>query len=211
MTDSAVSWPIQRWVESPAPRHDDRPLLVLMHGFGSNERDLPSLAAGLSSGLDWVSLRGPLDIEGGGAAWFPGAAMNGAGRDAIEPASASVLAWLDAHTAGRQVIPLGFSQGGFMVTELLRHAPDRFPAGIILSGFIVDPELPGDDALAQRRPPVFFGRGDADQRVTPEMFQQTETWLTAHTTATIKVYPGLGHAIAPQEVADIDEFLTRLG
>ncbi|MEK8225152.1 hypothetical protein NKG05_01970 [Oerskovia sp. M15] len=64
-----------------------------------------------------------------------------------------MLAWLDANVEpGTVVVPVGFSQGGLMVTQLLRTAPERFAAGVVLSGFVLDGPLPGDEALAERRP-----------------------------------------------------------
>ena len=40
---------------APAPA----PLLLLLHGFGSDERDLPGLTAHLPARLGWASLPGP--------------------------------------------------------------------------------------------------------------------------------------------------------
>ncbi|MDY7542914.1 MULTISPECIES: alpha/beta fold hydrolase [unclassified Cryobacterium] len=187
-----------------------RPLLLLLHGYGSHEGDLPSLAAYLPEGFDWVSLRAPVGLPTGGFAWFP---ITVPGRPSPEPvieAADTVLAWLDANVhPGTPVVPLGFSQGGLMVTQLLRQAPGRFPAGVVLSGFTLEATLPGDEALAATRTPVFFGHGDADRVISAETTARTSAWLPGHTALTEKVYAGLPHSISAEELADVSRFLTE--
>ena len=111
----------------------NRPILLLMHGYGSHEDDLTSLLPALGSHFDWASLRAPLVLreqtpaEVGSYAWVP---IDRPGLPDPEQASAAtdaVLAWLDEHTPpAANVIPIGFSQGGLMVTQLLRRDPQRF-------------------------------------------------------------------------------------
>lgn len=203
--------PIRTAVAPRAEGPDGRPLLLLLHGFGSDENDLPGIVTRLGNGWDWASLRGPYDIPGGGAAWFPISVPGQPARGPVEAAVAGLLAWLDATTDGQPVVPVGFSLGGMMVTELLRHRPDAFAAGVVLSGFVAPEPSAGDERLAARRPPLFFGRGDLDASMIPAAaFDRTVTWAQAHTAATIRRYPGLGHAISAAELADVAAFLADL-
>ncbi len=211
-SDQPAVAPVRTAVAPRAEGPDGRPLLVLLHGFGSNENDLPGIVPRLGAGWDWVSLRGPYDVPGGGAAWFPISVPGHPERRPVEAAVAGLLQWLDAATSGQPVVPIGFSQGGMMVTELLRHRPDAFAAGVVLSGFVAPEPSPGDDRLAERRPPLFFGRGEQDRGMIPaEAFVRTEDWAQGHADATVRVYPGLGHSIAPEELADVAAFLGDLG
>jgi len=215
MVTMTVDWPdlvpIRTAVGPRAGGPDGRPLLVLLHGVGSNEQDLPGIVPHLGQAWDWVSLRGPFDTPGGGAAWFPISVPGRPERAPVDAAVAGILAWLDEATDGQPVVPLGFSQGGMMVTELLRHRPDAFPAGVVLSGFVAPDHLPGDAVLAERRPPLFFGRGDRDESlIPPEAFVRTEGWARDHTTATIRLYQGLGHSISAEELADVAAFLQTV-
>lgn len=52
------------------------PLVVLLHGRGSNERDIIGLARHLPQSAAYVAVRAPI-AEGGGFAWF---ANRGIGR-----------------------------------------------------------------------------------------------------------------------------------
>ena len=57
-----------------------RPLVVLLHGRGSNEADIIGLADHLPAGLAYAAVRAPI-AEGGGYAWF---ANRGIGRPVAE-------------------------------------------------------------------------------------------------------------------------------
>jgi phospholipase/carboxylesterase len=185
-----------------------RPLLLFLHGFGSHESDLAGLASFLPNRFDWVSLRAPIGISVSGFAWFPITTPGRPDQASVLAATGAVLQWLDDNVdAGTPVVPIGFSQGGLMVTQLLRMAPGRFPAGVVLSGFSLDAVLPGDEELASARPPVFFGRGDADGVISPETTARISAWLPGHSTLTEKVYPGLAHSISAEELADVSAFL----
>ena len=56
------------------------PLVVLLHGRGSHERDILALADHLPDGLAYAAVRAPLP-ESGGYAWF---ANRGIGRPIAE-------------------------------------------------------------------------------------------------------------------------------
>src|SRR5664279_5576510 len=64
------------------------PLVVLLHGRGSNETDIIGLADVLPSGPTFAAVRAPI-AEGGGYAWF---ANRGIGRPIAE-SLADTMAW----------------------------------------------------------------------------------------------------------------------
>ncbi|MCW2771536.1 MAG: putative esterase [Aeromicrobium sp.] len=187
---------------------DADPLVLLLHGFGSNEQDLPGLAAHLPAGLATVSVRAPLPLGAGSHAWVP-IEVPGRPDPAIVAASTeALLTWFDAQIPeGRPVVLLGFSQGGLMVSQLLRARPDRFVAALVLSGFVLDADQPGDAALAERQVPVFFGHGDADPVIAPDATRRASAWLAGHAATTERTYAGLAHAISAEELEDINAFL----
>lgn len=192
------------WSGAPRP---DQPLLVLMHGYGSHEKDLLGLVPHLPRELVTVSVQAPLPA-GMGYAWVPIVDPGRPDPAATQEAADAVLRWLDdAVPATTPVALLGFSQGGLMVTHLMRTRPERFFAGVVLSGFVADTAVPGDERLAELAPPVFFGRGDRDPIITDEAFARTSAWFPQHTTTTEVVYPGLGHGITAEEIEQVAAFL----
>jgi phospholipase/carboxylesterase len=181
---------------------------ILLHGYGSHERDLVGLIGELRLTLPWASLRAPLEMGNGGAAWFAIPAPGDPDPAPVAAATAAIWEWIDAHVPdATSIVPIGFSQGGFMATQLLRTRPDRVLAPVVLAGFVLGAEQPADEHLAEERPSLFWGRGDADGVITQEAVARTAAFLPDHTTLTERVYPGLGHGISAAEIADVREFL----
>ncbi|MGO4105434.1 alpha/beta hydrolase [Leifsonia sp. YAF41] len=197
------------WSASAADRVG-RPLLIVLHGYGSHEGDLFSLSPYLPLQPVIASLRAPLPV-GDGAAWFP--ISNQPGRpdpSAVDAATVAVLAWLDAlPEQPTSVGLLGFSQGGAMTLQLLRHAPERFAFAVQLSGFVADGGSAGDAELRTVRPPVFWGRGTIDPVIPADAVDRTALWLADHTTTVERIYEGMPHSISQAELADVSAFLRE--
>ncbi|WHP18351.1 dienelactone hydrolase family protein [Cellulomonas sp. ES6] len=185
------------------------PVLVLLHGYGSHEGDLLGLAPSLPRELALVAPRGPLR-GGPGYAWAPLATPGRPDPAAVRDAADALLTWLDgAVDPARPLALLGFSQGGLLATQVLRARPGRITAAVVLSGFALDTEEPGDAELAGLRVPVLFGHGDADTVIPADATARTAAWLARHTAAEHHTYPGLGHGIGRDGLADVAAFLER--
>src|SRR4051794_41262880 len=109
------------------------PLVVLLHGRGSNEADIIGLAAHLPVGPAYAAVRAPI-AEGGGYAWF---ANRGIGRPVAE-SLADTMGWFgtwldDIAPAGRPVVLVGFSGGAALAGGVLLAHPTPHPRAAILS------------------------------------------------------------------------------
>ncbi|MBG6213195.1 MAG: dienelactone hydrolase family protein [Cryobacterium sp.] len=185
----------------------DRPLLIILHGYGSHEGDLFSLTPHLPLEPVIAALRAPLPV-GDGWAWFPISESGNPDTASVDAAVAAVLAWLDAlPQRPRTVGLLGFSQGGAMALQLLRVAPARFSFAVNLSGFVTGAPQGGDTALAEHPLPVFWGRGTADGVIPASAIERTQSWLPGHSTLTERIYEGLPHSISQTELGDVVNFL----
>ena len=191
---------------APEEERAGRPLLVMLHGHGSNEQVGFDLRSHLPDELVIASIRAPLRA-GGGYAWFPLDATLALHQ--IDDVAHAVLDWLSEQPPAPSVGVLGFSQGAATGIQTLRLAPERFDYGVVLSGFVVPVEVPGDAVLTRTRPPVFWGRGDRDLVIPSFLIPLTTAWLAAHTTLTERVYAGLGHYVSPAELSDLGVFLER--
>lgn len=216
---TAVRWSVPR--DEVARALAERPLLIMMHGYGSNEGDLFSLAGYLPEEFVVASVRAPNEA-GPGFAWFhiDFDAENATLRRDIAEVNASTLsliAWLDELEAEvgelARIALLGFSQGGVMMLQLMRYQPERFECGVLLAGFAAEdhsePAAQRDAALAQIAPPVFWGRDPHDPVITPDLVDFTRRWLPAHTDLDARLYTGVGHGLSIEEVEDVREFLTN--
>jgi phospholipase/carboxylesterase len=195
-----------RW-SAPEAERGGRPWLLVLHGHGMDESIGFDLRHRLPPAIVLASLRGPLRVRAG-YGWF---SLDPRTFDLaqIQEAVSDVLLWLDRQSGYSSLGVLGFSQGSAIAVECLRSRPDLFACAVLLSGFLNPIPSPDDQALASRRPPVFSGRGDADRLVPVMLTTLTEAWLRSHTTLESKVYPGLGHNVAPEEITDLITFLQK--
>ena len=185
-------------------------VVLFLHGYGSNEADLTGLAAPLKLAMPWASLRAPLERGNGGAAWFSIVTPGNPDSAPVAEATDVIWAWVDEHLdPTTRVVPLGFSQGGLMASQLLRTRPERVLAPVILGGFVQAAPQPGDDMLAQARPPVFWGRGAEDRVIGEPAIERTRAYIPPHSTLLERVYPGLAHGISAGELDDVHDFLAR--
>ena len=197
---SAIIW------SAPEAERAGRPLLVLLHGYGSHEGDLFGLSPHLPLQPVIASVRAPLRA-GPGYAWYGLEGETPESRsEGADAAARGLLHWLDGVQAS-SVGLLGFSQGGAMSIHLLRHAPERFDFAVSLAGFVVQGDAPADARLAALAPPVFWGRGTHDAVIPPAFIDHTQSWLPMHSTLTERIYEGLGHSVSEAELADVLTFL----
>lgn len=211
MTEAAAfPAPVVLWSREEGERAG-KPLLVLLHGYGSNEQDLFSLAGMLPEEFVVASLRAPIPM-GPGFTWFPLTASIDYSLDAVKDAAGYVFDWLDSVKAEHpSVTLLGFSMGMAMATTLLRNRPADFAAVVGLSGFAVDAGADAGfrDAELDGTVPLFWGRDQQDPVITPDKIEFTMGWVRKHVDLTKVLYTGMWHGINQQEIGHVGEFLTH--
>ncbi len=189
----------------------ERPLVVLLHGRGSNEADIVALADHLPNYLDYAAVRAPI-AEGGGYAWF---ANRGIGRPVAE-SLADTMAWFrtwldDVAPAGRPIVLVGFSGGAAFAGGLILDDPSRYVGAAILYGTLpFDAGVPTTpERLAGM--PVLVVHGDADVVIPRELLERTWTYLhgDAGRTTTGVRDPG-GHGLSAAAVGELRRWLTQV-
>ncbi|MDQ1218109.1 MULTISPECIES: alpha/beta hydrolase [Microbacterium] len=200
-----------RWSAAPAERAG-RPLLVMMHGYGSDENDLFALAPHLPAEYVVAAVRAPLTppFPTPGWSWYPIEGLNGRDPQAATAAARALTEWIDAERGDAASVGLlGFSQGGVMALEALRVRPHDYAFAVNLSGYANPADLDTDAELAERRPPVFWGRGALDDVIPPALVAHTAQWLPSRVDLSGRVYPDLGHAVSAEELRDVATFLHK--
>jgi phospholipase/carboxylesterase len=186
------------------------PLVVLLHGRGTDERTIIGLADHLPTGPAYVALRAPI-AEGGGYAWF---ANRGLGRPIAESLDATIRwfrGWLD-DVAGpdRQVLLIGFSGGAAAAGGLLLADPDRFAGTAILYGTVpFDAGLDtGPGRLAGA--PVFVAQGENDTVMPPELMDRTWAYLHGDSGAAVTGHrDATGHQLSMGAVTALNAWVTQ--
>lgn len=214
-------------VLSPSTEADltNKHLLLMLHGFGSHERDLLPLYEYLPSEMVYASMRAPQPVGASLAleslsAYIPGAAQgfqwypldNALNTDvrAVELAADYIIEWLEkAASAAASITLLGFSQGAAMATTVARRRPDLVKAVVNLSGFVVEQESDyfKDDEFKAAQIPVFYGRDTRDPVIPADKVSFTCHWLRDNADVQEELYDGIFHGINLEEMADVKAFL----
>jgi phospholipase/carboxylesterase len=208
MTDATLEPPI---VATHGTDDPSAPLVVLLHGRGSDEQDILDLATHLPAGPQYAAVRAPI-AEGAGYAWF---ANRGIGRPVAESLRCTMdwfRTWLDrVAPAGRPVILVGFSGGAAFAGGLALANPARFSGTAVLFGTLpFDAGIPIEpDQLAHL--PIFLARGEQDQVIPTELLDRTWHYLTEDSgaPATALRTPG-GHGLTTSTVIDLRQWIAEL-
>ena len=186
------------------------PLVVLLHGRGSSEREIIALADHLPTGPDYAAVRAPI-AEGGGFAWF---ANRGIGRPVAESLAETMAwfrDWLDGAAApGRPVVLVGFSGGAAFAGGLILDEPDRYAGAAILLGTLpFDAGVPVTPGRLTGLP-VLVAQADADHVIPRELMDRTWVYLTVDSGAKTEAHrdPG-GHGISNETLAVLQRWITE--
>jgi phospholipase/carboxylesterase len=186
------------------------PLVVLLHGRGSHEREILGLAEHLPAGPAYAAVRAPI-AEGGGFAWFQN---RGIGRPIAESLRAGLdwfRQWLDATAPGdRPVVLIGFSGGAAFAGGLLLDDPDRYQGAAVLYGTLPFdagvPVTPGRlDSV-----PVFVAQGDQDTVIPRELLDRTWTYLHGDSKSAVTARRDpVGHGLTLPVVEALSDWLRQ--
>jgi phospholipase/carboxylesterase len=208
-----MSSPADPTVVRSGTQDPEAPLVVLLHGRGSDESGIAGLADLLPIGPAYASVRAPLG-EGGGYAWF---ANRGIGRpvtDSLADGIAWFRTWLDrVAPSQRPVVLVGFSGGATFAGGVVLADPARFTGLATLYATLPFdagvPTTPGRLAGV----PVFVTQGDADTVIPVEL--QARSWQYLHADSgaalTVRRSPG-GQALTRDDVeAPASWIAARIG
>lgn len=202
--------------ESTPPRSGDAQpaLVVLLHGYGSNEEDLLQLAPYFPEHCRIVSFRAPFLLMPGANCWyeldFGGNGIRadiGQAQQALVVLNESIAAAVAAYaTDPERTFVVGFSQGGGMAGLVAAHlAPLRGVA--ILSG--INPFTLSTTELPTPACDVLVVHGSFDEVVPVAVGQSTRDQLCERGVAvTYAEYP-IGHTVDLRVIAALTRFISE--
>lgn len=186
------------------------PLVVLLHGRGSDETEIVGLAERLPRTAAYAAVRAPI-AEGSGYAWFE---RRGIGQPLPESLRATMdwfTEWLSTVADdGRPVALVGFSGGAAFAGGLVLDDPSRYIAAALLYGTLPFdagvPVLPGRLAGV----PTLVAQGDADAVIPRELLDRTWAYVNGPSGAPAWALrePG-GHEISPTVAAQLGGWLSE--
>lgn len=194
------------------------PLLLQLHGVGSNEQDLFGLAPSLDKRFLILSLRAPITLAPGSYAWFElnftpqGLVINNAQAEAsLETLIAFIGEAITAYEANpEQVYLMGFSQGAIMSASIALTHPDLVAGAVLMSGRI-PPEIYPMIATPEQLNglPILVTHGTEDTILPINNGRDSRDLLSSLPVAlTYHEYP-MDHGISRQNLNDVSQWLSE--
>jgi phospholipase/carboxylesterase len=205
-------------VREPKVKQDKSPLLLLLHGYGSNEEDLFAFAGQLPDQYFVISVRAPYSLPPYGHAWYAinfDAGMNkftdnvqaAQSRDLIAKFVGEVL---EAYPVDKSNVTLiGFSQGAILSYAVALSYPEKISRVAALSGYLNQDIIKDASDSKVRDVRFFISHGTADQVVPVEWARNAPELLKGRgLTPEYHEYP-VGHGVAPQNFHDLLAWLDK--
>ena len=206
-------------ITRPAKNNSEKaPLLLLLHGYGSNEEDLFSFAAELPQEYFIVSARAPFDLQPSGHSWYDIYFTETEKVSNTEEAIVSrdtIVKFIDELIAtypidGDQVNLLGFSQGTILSYAVALSYPEKIKNVVALSGYINEDMLTDGYAKKDHNHLDFYiSHGNVDQVIPSFMAKKAPEFLsTLNIKNSYQEFP-VGHGVAPQNFYEFKEWLEK--
>ena len=210
---------LQYLVREPKKIEDKNPLLLLLHGYGSNEEDLFSFASELPQDYYVISVRAPYDLQPYGHAWYAihfDADENKFSDNEQAKESVQLIAEFIDQIAQKYPIDLqninliGFSQGAILSYATALTYPEKIAKVVALSGYFnqdIVPEVINKNAISHLK--FFISHGTVDQVIPVDWARKAKPALeNLGLSVVYHEYP-VGHGVAPQNFFDFKYWLIQ--
>lgn len=214
-----MSLALEYLIKEPKVILDKNPLLLLLHGYGSNEEDLFSFASELPENYYIISARAPYPLPPYGNAWYAidfDANMNKFSNDeqAIESRDLIVTfidELLEKYPIDKNNVNLiGFSQGAILSYAIALSYPEKINKVVALSGYfnqnIMKDGYENNDFSKLQ---FFVSHGSVDQVIPVDWARKNPEVLNLLNVKNEYHEYNVGHGVAPQNFFDFKRFLIE--
>ena len=195
------------------------PVIIMLHGYGSDENDLFSFASELPSKYTIISLKAPYPMQPYGNAWYAIHFDNVDGKwsdDAQAIASREkVIICIDEIVEKYQIDPnnitlLGFSQGTILSFSIALSYPGKIKNVIGLSGYINEAIIKKNYQYNDfKNLSIYSSHGNLDQVIPVDWARKTEPFLKEiGIKCDYSEFP-VGHGVSPQNFYDMSTWLKN--
>ena len=204
------------FIEKGPASKEAGPLLIMLHGYGSDEKDLFSFSEHLPADFYIVSVRAPHPLPQGGFAWY------GIEFDAITgnktydfPQAMGTLRLLEHFITQlkeklnpSEIFLMGFSQGAVLSYALaLNH--DFIGYVVAMSGYLEENLLFQKDCSFDYLKNIFISHGTEDPIIPYSWAEKAPLFLNKHKIKnTFHSYPA-GHTVSPENFFAMKNWLKN--
>jgi phospholipase/carboxylesterase len=204
-------------VREPKIKKEKNPLLLLLHGYGSNEEDLFSFAQELPDDSFVISARAPYPLPPYGNAWYAihfdadenKFSDNDEAKDSRDLIAVFIDELIENYPIDAEKVTLiGFSQGTILSYSVALSYPEKVQQVVALSGYLnldIITENFRSNAISKLR--FFISHGTVDQVIPVDWARKAPEFLKELGIDVVyKEYP-VGHGVAPQNFYDFKNWL----
>lgn len=188
-----------------------RGAMILVHGRGATAQSILPLADELyHPDLAYIA------PQARGNSWYPNSFLSPI--ESNEPYLSSALQGLgelliqlnDAGIVAENVLFAGFSQGACLAAEFVARNAQRYGGLFIFSGGLIGPDNPARNYAGDLAgTPVFLGCSDVDFHIPKvRVMESAKTLEGLGAQVTTKLYPGMGHTINEDEIAEAQRIIA---
>ena len=205
-------------VNLPTRKLNKTPVIILLHGYGSNEEDLFGLANAFDNRFLTFSLRAPDNANGQGYCWYsldflPDKKFK-YNYSQAQQSKAKIFSFISKackvyKADSNQVFILGFSQGAILAYDMVLSRPEKIKGMVGLSGKILDESKKiKTDVNKLNAVKIFIGHGTMDNVIDFNEGLAAEKFLK-HDKKNINFNSyEIVHTISGKELNDIKDWLS---
>ncbi|MCF7561675.1 alpha/beta fold hydrolase [Sabulilitoribacter multivorans] len=198
---------------------DNAPLLIMLHGYGSDENDLFSFANELPEELFIIAARAPYTMQPFGNAWyainFDAEKGKWSDNEQAKKSRDLIATFIDEAVASypidkNNVTLLGFSQGTILSYAVALTYPEKVKNIVALSGYVNTGILPENlEQKDYKNLDFYCSHGSVDQVIPVDWARQTVPFLKAlNIKHQYSEFP-VGHGVAPQNFYEFKDWLSK--
>ena len=214
----ADTFTLYHLIRKPKKPVEKAPLLIMLHGYGSNEEDLFSFAEELPDELFIISVRAPYPMPPYGNAWYAihwQGSNDGKFSDDNQAVVSreKIVQFLDEVEEQYPVDPcnvtlVGFSQGCILSFAVALSYPEKIKNVIGLSGYINKNIIKeGFQKRDFSNLSVYSSHGTADQVIPLDWARKTKPFLDSLGIENSYSEFPVGHGVAPQNFRELNQWL----
>ena len=206
-------------IQEPKIINKKNPVLILLHGYGSNEEDLFSFAPELPDDSYVISVRAPYDLQPYGHAWyaihFDADENKFSDNEQAKESVTLIASFIDEIVKQypidtKNVTLIGFSQGAILSYATALTYPEKIAKVVALSGYFnqdILPEVIDTKAISHLK--FFVSHGTVDQVIPVDWARKAKPALeNLGLEVEYQEYP-IGHGVSPKNFFDFKNWLLR--
>lgn len=198
---------------------ENAPLLIMMHGYGSDENDLFSFATELPEELFIISVKAPHTMQPFGNAWyainFDAEKGKWSDNEQAKQSRDLIAKFIDEAITTypvnkNNVSLLGFSQGSILSYAVALTYPEKIKNIVALSGYINKDIFPEDiESNDYSHLNFYCSHGSVDQVIPVDWARLTAPFLDALSIKHKYSEFPVGHGVAPQNFYELKDWLIK--